>query len=180
MLLDEGMDTGPTLAQREVTIGSQETAGELEGRLAHEGADLLVETLPEYLTGRLQPCPQPEEGVTVVHRLKKEDAHIDWGRPAASLACQIRAFSPQVGAYTFWDGRRLKIFLAQPLEGADVPAARPGTVFEWQGCPAVVTGEGALVLLQLQMAGKRPMKGEVFMRGYRAMVGDELGPREAG
>ncbi len=81
MQLDAGMDTGPILTQRETAIKPQETAGELEARLAQLGAELLAEALPEYLAGRLLPQPQPETGATVVHRLPKEAAAIDWARP---------------------------------------------------------------------------------------------------
>ncbi len=176
MQMDEGLDTGPILAQRETAIGPLETAGQLEERLAQMGAELLIEVLPDYLAGRLQPRPQPEEGVTLARRLPKEAARLDWNESAEALARRVRAFAPKPGAYTEWEGKRLKVLLAKPLDVAGPEGAIPGTVFVREGRPAVVTGGGdALLLLQLQMAGKRPLTGEVFLRGSKKMVGAVLG-----
>ncbi len=180
MQLDEGLDTGPILAQREIPIGPTETAGELEERLAHLGAALLVEILPDYLSGQVLPCPQPEEGVTVAPRLAKGVEILQWERPAEELARQVRAFASKPGAYTMWEGQRVKILQAKALPHVSPPDARPGTVFAWENLPAVVTGEGALVLLHLQMAGKRPMEGGIFLRGQRAVLGAVLTPPQAG
>ncbi len=177
MKMDEGLDTGPILATRETSIGPEETAGELEARLAVMGAELLMEILPDYLDGKLVPRPQPTEGITKTYRLPKEAARIDWTAPAIQVARHVRAFAPKPGAYTTWNGRRFKVFLARPLppDDADIPQAPPGTTFLWRGLPAVVTGEGAVVLSQVQMAGKRPMSGEQFVRGRRDFVGAVLG-----
>jgi methionyl-tRNA formyltransferase len=114
--------------------------------------------------------------VTSAPRFEREATKINWEAPAAQIVRQIRAFAPQPGAYTFWKGQMLKILAARELSMAEIPPeARPGTVLMEQGGPAIVTGEGALALIQLQMAGKRPMSGEVFMRGQRALVGTVLG-----
>jgi methionyl-tRNA formyltransferase len=174
MQLDEGLDTGPLIAQREVAIRPMESAGDLEERLAQIGADLLLEILPDYLAGQLPLRPQPEKGVTMIRRLSKEAAELTWERPAQELARQVRAFAPQPGAYTFWDGQRLKVLQAKGARALE-PEAAPGTVYEWEDKPAVVTGEGSLVLLQLQMAGKRPMSGDAFLRGRREIIGAVLG-----
>lgn len=172
MRMDEGLDTGPILVQRELAIHETETAGELEERLAQLGAELLVEILPGYLNGNIQPRPQPEEGLTLTRRLRKEAAALDWEQPAFQLVRQVRAFSPEPGAFTLWEGERLKILKAQALpEETPLPQTTPGTVFAWESMPAVVTGNGALVLLQLQMAGKRPMNGDAFLRGKNAVIG---------
>ncbi len=180
MQMDAGLDTGPLLAQREIAIGAEETAGELESRLAQLGADLLLELLPAYLNGQLIPQPQPTEGVTLAPRLSKTAPAIAWERSAQEVAGQVRAFAPEPGAYTFWNGTLLKILAARVLADADLPPAQPGTVFAWQGLPAVHAGAGALVLLQVQMAGKRPMNGEVFLRGQRAWMGAVLSSRGPG
>lgn len=181
MQMDEGLDTGPILAQRELPIYQDETAGELEERLAQLGAELLLEILPAYLSGELQPRPQPEEGVTLTRRLQKEATALDWQQPARLLERQVRAFSPEPGAFTLWGEERLKILRAQALpEGTPLPEVTPGTVFAQGSMPAVMTGEGALVLLQLQMAGKRPMNGDAFLRGKSAVLGSRLTAPAAG
>ena len=181
MKMDAGLDTGPILAQREVKIKPRENAGELETRLAHLGAELLIEILPDYLNGEVDPRPQPEEDVTLSRRLPKKAAAIDWTTSAQELSHHVRAFAPAPGAFTFWEGRRLKILVAQPLEATEaVPEGEPGQVFGWNEMPAVITGEGALVLSRLQMAGKRPMAGDAFLRGRKEIVGDVLGRQKPG
>jgi len=177
--LDEGLDTGPILAQRETPIGADETAGELERRLARLGADLLIEILPLYLSGQLQPRPQPTEGVTVTRRLRKSVARLDWSRSAVELHNQVRAFSPEPGAYTFWGQKRLKILRSQVVDGP-CSGEEPGRVLMWHDVPAVVTGDGCLALVQLQMAGKRPMDGASFVRGRQTFVGARLSSQEPG
>lgn len=174
MKLDAGLDTGPVLATRETAIGPEESAGELETRLAQLGAALLLDVLPDYLAGALQPQPQPESGVTLTHRLSPDAAAIHWAQPAQTLHNHIRAFAPTPGAHTDWHGARFKVLQAQVMEGVP-PAGRPGTVFLHHKTPAVLTGEGALVLLQVQMAGKRPMSGAEFVHGRKDLVGAILG-----
>jgi methionyl-tRNA formyltransferase len=180
MKLDAGMDTGPILAKREIRIRPDETAGELETRLADLGADLLMDVLPAYLAGELQSEPQPEEGVTLTRPIRKEQARIDWNRSAEDLHNHVRAFAPEPGAYTFWNERRLKIFSTKVVEPEDEPEGEPGMVVMCEGRPAVMTGDGCLVLLRIQMAGKRPMDASAFVRGRRNFVGATLGSQKPG
>ncbi|MBN1250431.1 MAG: methionyl-tRNA formyltransferase [Anaerolineae bacterium] len=180
MKLDEGLDTGPVLAMRETGIGPEETAGDLEARLAEMGADLLMEVLPGYLSGELTPQPQPEEGATITRRIKTSEAQLDWTAPAAVLHNHVRAFCPEPGAYTFWDGVRLKVLRSEVVEPEELPEAEPGTVFLWKDMPAVVTGDGCLALVYVQLAGKRPMDGGAFVRGRQDFVGAQLGSQEPG
>jgi len=184
MKLDEGMDTGPLLASRETPIAADETAGELEERLAQLGAELLMEVLPMYLDGQLEPHPQPEAGVTLTRPLRTSDARLDWTATAACVHNRVRAFSPVPGAYTTLDDVRLKVLQSQVLDKDDRPTlpadAIPGTMFLYGDLPAVVTGEGALALLYVQMAGKRPMDGGAFVRGRKDFVGAVLGSPQPG
>jgi len=180
MKLDPGMDTGPILGMRETPVGPDETAGELEARLSALGADLLLELMPAYLAGDLMPQPQPEEGVTVIHRRRKAQAVLDWSRSAGQLHNQVRAFSPDIGAYTYWDGVRVKVLRSELVHPADAPAGGSGTVFSWLGEPVVVTGDGYLKLVYVQMAGKRPMDGGAFVRGRREFVGARLSSQSPG
>ena len=180
MKMDEGLDTGPVLAMREAPIAPGETGGELEGRLAEIGGQLLIEVLPDYLSGRLQPQPQPDEGVTITRRIPVEAAGIDWTCSAETLERHVRAFAPAPGAFTGWNDTRLKVLRGEAISCEAASPAVPGTVFLWHKSPAVVTGEGALVLLQVQMAGKRPMNGDLFVRGRKDLLGAVLSSRRPG
>ncbi|MBN1487127.1 MAG: methionyl-tRNA formyltransferase [Anaerolineae bacterium] len=181
MLLDEGLDTGPIISQQEVVIMPGETAGELEDRLAEIGADLLLETLPDYLSGKLKPQPQSNAEVTICRRITKDAAEITWTDPAKDLENKVRAFAPKPGAYTTWQNQHFKILQAYAaIRDAETEDLAPGIVITQEDFPAVVTGEGVLVLTQVQMAGKRPMMGNTFLRGQRAFVGAVLGPQEPG
>jgi len=174
MRVDAGLDTGPVLAQQEVTIRPDDTRAELGERLANAGAELLTETLPAYLAGDLQPRPQPEEGVTYAERLRKEDGLLDWSRPATELDRRVRAFNPWPGAFTTLRGKRFKVLQTTPLlewQG-DAP---PGTVIALADGAAVVTGKGALRLEAVQLAGKRPMDITAFLCGQPDCVGVCLG-----
>ena len=174
MRMDAGLDTGPILAQREEPILPDDTRATLQERLARMGAELLVETLPAYLAGGLPPRPQPEGGATYARQLRKEDGLLDWSRPADELARQVRAFTPWPGPFTTWRGRRLKVLRSAPLPGwrGETP---PGTVVALADGVAVATGEGALRLEKVQLAGKRPMDSAIFIRGQRDFVGSRLG-----
>jgi methionyl-tRNA formyltransferase len=177
MRIDAGMDTGPILAQRQEPVLPDDSRVTLEKRLAQLGADLLVETLPAYLAGDLRPQPQPENGVTFAGQLRKEDGLIDWARPAVELDRRIRAFNPWPGAFTTLHGQRLKVLRATPLPGwrGDAP---PGRICALADEVVVATGDGALRLEEVQLAGKRQMDFQAFMCGQRDCVGSLLGTIE--
>ena len=174
MQLDAGLDTGPLLAQRQTAIRPDDTRAVLTQRLSYLGAQLLAETLPAYLAGKLQPRPQAESQATLADRLRKEDGELDWSESAAELDRKIRAFAPWPGTFTTWHGRRLKVLEAAPLadwQGSELP----GTVVEAGSEVAVAAGEGALRLEKVQLAGKRAMEIGTFVRGQRDFVGSRLG-----
>lgn len=166
MVMDPGVDTGPILSQRSLPISPEDTAGSLGEKLSGLGANLLIETLPATLEGRLKPLPQPEDGATYAPMLKKEDGQLNFHQPAEDLARKVRAFNPWPGAHILWQGEMLKIHrahVAPPVEAEPAPGepARAGNL------PALGTSQGLLVLDEVQPAGKRPMPGEVFLRGAR-------------
>ncbi len=171
MLMDEGMDTGPILAQATMPIRPDDTAGTLGERLARQGAELLSATLPMWLAGEIEPQPQPEEGVTICRLIRKEHGRIDWTRPAVEIERMVRAYQPWPGAYTFWQGRLLKVLRAHVAEGD----AEPGLVVPWEEGAAVGTGQGLLVLDEVQLAGRRALPIADFLRGQRAILGVRLG-----
>ena len=164
MMMDEGVDTGDMLNKRSLPIADDDTAGTLFDKLAPLGAELLVETLPKYLSGELKPQPQPEEGATYAKMLKKEDGCLDFSQSAEELERRVRAFSPWPGTFFEWEGAPLKVHRAH-VDGRKSPGN--GIKLTVEGVPAIGTAEGVLVLDQIQPAGKKPMDGKSFLAGGR-------------
>ncbi len=164
MKMDAGLDTGPMLAQRAIRLRRDDTAGSVFEKLSQLGADLLIETLPEYLSGKLQPVPQPEEGMTYAPMLKKEEGQLDFTRSAEELERRVRAFNPWPGAFMDFDGMLLKVHRARAVaENASV-----GQRLIYQDQPAVGAAGGLLILEEVQPAGKKPMSGKSFLAGARS------------
>jgi len=174
MLMDKGMDTGPILAQRSVAVELEDSAGSLGERLATVGAELLLETLAPWLEGRLEARPQDDAQATYTKPISKDDAVIDWSLPAEEIWHRVRAYNPRPGARTWWGGVQLNVLRGRPLAEWK-GQGRPGRVVQTTSGVAVVTGQGALLLEEVQLAGKRTMGAEVFVRGQRQFVGSELG-----
>lgn len=174
MLMDKGLDTGPILAQAEMAIGPRDTTGSLTTELAQLGAQLLIDTLPAWLEGRIAPQHQDDDQATYCRPLRKEDGRLDWSRPAAHLDRQVRACQPWPGTYTHWQGQRLKVLRVHPRPKV-FASGMMGQVVELEPGIGVVTGQGALELLEVQLAGKKPMDIEVFFHGQRDFVGSRLG-----
>ncbi|TAM50985.1 MAG: methionyl-tRNA formyltransferase [Acidobacteria bacterium] len=175
MLLDEGMDTGPILLQREVAIGPRERAPELEARLATLGADLVVETLAKLADGTLTATAQDPSRATVTGKLDRKLGRIDWQLGAGELACRCRAFDPWPGLFTNFRGARLKV---HGLEAAAAPAGdeAPGTVVAVSTAGiAVRCGGGTVALLtEVQREGKRRMPADAFIIGERVAPGERF------
>jgi methionyl-tRNA formyltransferase len=163
MQMDVGLDTGPMLSKRSIRLSPDDTAGSVFEKLSHLGADLLIETLPEYLSGKLTPTPQPEAGVTYAPMIKKEEGRLDFKHDVNELERRVRAFNPWPGAFMDFDGTLLKIHQAH-VEAGDVPVGKRLIVQEQ---PAVGARGGLLILEQVQPAGKKSMSGKAFLAGAR-------------
>jgi len=163
MKMDVGLDTGPILTQRSIRLTQEDTAGSVFEKLSHLGADLLIETLPDYLSGKIQPVPQPEEGMTYAPMLKKEEGQLDFTHPPDELERRVRAFNPWPGAFMDFDGAFLKIHRAHVAEAE----AEAGQRLIYRDQPAVGAGSGLLVLDEVQPAGKKSMSGKSFLAGAR-------------
>ncbi|MBI3159281.1 MAG: methionyl-tRNA formyltransferase [Chloroflexi bacterium] len=163
MKMDKGIDTGPILAQEPETILPEDTAQTLSARLAERGARLLVGTLPGYIAGDIKPQPQSEADATYAPMLKKEDGMLDCSRPANELTRQVRAYQPWPGAFIQIGAVSLKILSASSMGRA----SRPGERLVVDGWPALGTGDGILILREVQPPGKRPMDGKAFLLGAR-------------
>lgn len=173
MQMNERMDAGDILLQRETTIGADETYGELQARLAQLGAEALREALTQLHVGELPRQPQRESDATLAPMIKKQDGRIDWTQPAAHIARVVRAFNPWPSAFTYLDGKLLKVHRAHPIDTA--AAAPPAAVTATGDGIAVATGQGTLLLDELQLEGRKRLPAADFARGGAIKVGTALG-----
>ncbi|MGA2280793.1 MAG: methionyl-tRNA formyltransferase [Verrucomicrobiota bacterium] len=192
MRIAAGLDTGDIVAQRRTPIRPEDDSATLHDRLAQLGAELLVQTIPDYVAGKVQPIPQPNEGVSYAPKIKKEDGRIDWNQPAQTIGNRLRAFTPWPGAFTFLSkamegtassvppsaksqgsdealpSRMIKIWKAEIVEksgvaGEVLSADKTGILV---GC-----GEHALRILELQREGGRRLTAEQFLAGFTLKTG---------
>ncbi|MFN3745921.1 MAG: methionyl-tRNA formyltransferase [Hyphomicrobiaceae bacterium] len=174
MRMDDGLDTGPVCASVPIAIDPEMTAGALHDLMAERGAALMVEALAALEKGALVCTPQPAEGVTYAAKIEKAEARIDWTRPADHVLNQIRGLSPWPGAYFEFEseGRieRLKVLRAVPASGTG-PA---GAILDDAG--TIACGEGAIRLVEVQRAGKRPMALAELLRGFALPAGTRALP----
>jgi methionyl-tRNA formyltransferase len=171
MLMDKGMDTGPIMAQQQITTSPQDTTGSLTTRLAQIGAQLLMKNLSLWIEGGLTPKPQDNDKATYSRLISKEEGEIDWHLSATQLWRRVRAFQPWPGCYTIWQGKLMKIIEAVPLPGGRDEPGRVSVVKDSQASVGVQAGEGVLGLVQIQLEGKRTMAAEEFVRGQRGFIG---------
>jgi methionyl-tRNA formyltransferase len=174
MLMDAGLDTGPVLLKRRLSIAENDTGGSLHDKLAALGAPALLEALEGLAAGTLRAEPQAAEGATYAEKLQKTEAAIDWSRDASAIGRQVRAFNPWPVAETRLGGEQLRIFMAHAQDEGESGVA-PGTVIAAQGEAIVVAcGKGALRVTELQRAGRRPMTAREFMNSCD-LAGQRLG-----
>ena len=164
--LVKALDAGPIFVQETVPISEQDDYVTLEPRLAKIGGQLVTRVLDEWP----EPCPQDDSAATFTRRIEREDARIDWARPAREIWNAVRAYRGWPGAFTTFDGRVLKVLRATPTAGT----GQPGVVGVEGGAPLVATGNGALRLDEVQLEGRRAMSGEELLRGYAALNGAKL------
>jgi methionyl-tRNA formyltransferase len=164
MRMDTGVDTGPILSQRSLPISHTDTGESLAVKLSKIGADLLIETLPTYLSGNIKLKAQDESRATYAPLLKKADGLLDFALPAANLERQVRAFYPWPGTFMDWNGQILKIHHVHII---DQSTDKPGKHLVIQGSPAITTRKGILVLDSVQLAGRKIQTGQDFLRGVR-------------
>lgn len=173
MQMNERMDAGDILLQRATPIGADETYGELQNRLADLGAAALRDALGQLHGGKLCRQPQREAEATPAPMIKKADGRIDWTQPARSIARLVRAFNPWPSAFTLLEGKLLKIYRAHPIDTA--AGALPGTVGAIADGITVAAGQGALVLDELQLEGRKRLQAGEFVRGGHLHIGTMLG-----
>ena len=174
MRLDEGMDSGPIIAQRTTPISELESTEELTGRLFQMGAELLIDTLPKWASGHLRSQPQDDSQATVTSLLERADGEIEWSRASDEIARKVRAFQPWPETFTEWNGKILKIIEAQS-SGVPTSGASPGDVIRTDDSRlSIATGDGSLIVDKLQLEGRRAVTASEFIHGYRDFIGSNL------
>ena len=174
MEIDEGMDSGPVVDQREVPIGEDENAENLTLRLFREGAEMMAAILPRWARGETRSQPQDYSRATVTRRLSKDDGRIDWTQSAEYIARQVRAYHPWPGTFSQWRGKLVKVIEASATTAGQAPEP-PGTVIHLPGDrTGVATGSGALELRQLQLEGRRATTAQEFVSGRPGFFGSTL------
>ncbi len=173
--IEETVDTGDILLSRRTAIGPDETAGELYDRLKEIGAELAVDTVEGIEQGTLSPVPQPQGTSRPAPKLHKEDAEIDWSLPAQAVHNHVRGMNPVPGAWTLWDGKKLKIH--RTGIAGETAQGSPGTLAMASARDglAVACGSGAVELIEVQPPGKTAMDGASFVRGHKVEEGMVLG-----
>ncbi|WP_321922822.1 methionyl-tRNA formyltransferase [Paraburkholderia guartelaensis] len=181
MQMDAGLDTGPMISEVRTPIAPGDTTATLHDRLAQLGAKLIVDGLVALeRDGALPATPQPAEGATYAEKIGKQEAALDWRRPAVALARQIRAFDPFPGGAATLDGAQLKLWAAEPVERSAGAAGEPGEILEVSPAGVVVgCGEGALRLTQLQKPGGKRLPAREFLAGMPLAVGQRFQLPEA-
>ena len=165
MRMDAGLDTGPIAAQASVTLAGDETAPDLEERLAALAATLLDRSIGPWLDGALTPVPQAADGIILTRPLRREDGRLDPGRSAAELERLVRAYQPWPATFVELDGERLIVTAASVAPGQAGDAA--GALLRDDDQPALATADGRLVLMAVTPSGRRPMSGTDWLRGRR-------------
>ncbi len=170
--MDDGIDTGPIVARRSWPLAGTERAPEVEERAAGEGAELLARTIEPWLAGTAPAIPQTPAGATLTRPFRRGDARLDPNRPAAELERRVRAHVPWPGSFLETPAGRLAVHAASVAEQA--PGDEPGTLMRHGDRLALVTGDGRLVLDRLQLAGRRAVGGDEFLRGQPRLAGSRV------
>ncbi|MBV1733001.1 MAG: methionyl-tRNA formyltransferase [Hydrogenophaga sp.] len=174
MQMDAGLDTGDMLLVERLPIAADDTTGSLHDRLAVLGGRLMVEALELAACGGLRPVPQPADGVTYAHKIEKAEAAINWALPAATIERRVRAFNPFPGAGTALAGEAIKVWRAH-AEPDNPVAANAGQVLSADPHGIrIATGDGVLVLDELQRAGGKRLPAADFLRGFALTPGQVL------
>ncbi len=174
MLMDEGLDTGPIIAQKKVEFLYQENAKDLTKRLFEIGALLISDILSLWEFGKINPTLQDESKATYTKKLSKEDGRIDWNDSAININKKILAYNPWPGVFTIWNNRRVKVIEAKLGNKKSINSFSKGVVSQIYDDLHVMTGEGSLILIKIQLEGKKIMHVKDFVAGYKNFINAKL------
>lgn len=178
MYMVEKLDAGPMISQKKVPIAFDDTTGVVYEKVTKAGAELLLETLPSIVEGTVQAIEQDETKATFASNIRRSDEIIQWDRSALSIYNQIRGLAPWPGAYTTYEEQIIKIWSSEIYkpEQKVVNQYKPGEVFEnTKDGPVIATGEGFLLLRELQPAGKKLISGTDYVNSGKISAGEFLG-----
>ena len=175
MHMDEGLDTGPILYQKELLILKDETAGQLHDRLALLAGELIIESLTNMAGKPLKEIPQDDSAVTYASKIQKNDTLVDWALPAHKISCLIRALDPSPGAYTLLDDEKMKLFASTVVEENGTKDV-PGRILRCKEDEIHVrSGQGIVGIREIQYPGKKRLPVSDFLRGFSLSEGTILG-----
>ncbi len=178
MKVDEEMDHGPILANSELPIAGSDTYDSLSQKLAILGAELLIKTIPDYISGKIKPFEQDHSKSTYTKIIKKEDGKIDWSKSAQDLERMVRAYYPWPSSWTLWNGKILKIIEAEVFKNDS--NYKIGEVFSdltstsIHRCIEVKCGDGVLIIKKLQLEGGKVLTSKEFLNGHKDFIGSVL------
>jgi methionyl-tRNA formyltransferase len=178
MLMDEGVDTGDILAQKKITIGSKDNTASLTEKLARSGAEFLLETLALWAQGKIEPIKQDDSLATYCKIIEREDGHVFWKNDAQDIYNQFRAMFPWPGVFSYWkngdDQVRIKLISISPLQSSIPMDKKEGEIFEIENEIGVKTGNGVIIIKEIQRDGKSPVTTKAFINGHPDFVGNIL------
>jgi methionyl-tRNA formyltransferase len=166
MVVDAEVDHGPVIAKKEYEIPGNKYYRDIESELAALGANLLVQSLPGYIEGKIKPVPQDDKKATFTKMFEREDGRINWREPARKIHNKVRALNPEPGAWTAWQGKILNILKAEELRTNLDIKVKPGTVVSIQKSVAVKTETCYLNLISIQLEGGKEMDAKSFINGH--------------
>lgn len=169
MKMEAGLDTGPILRQTKIKLSGSETLKNVHDRLAESGAELLIPTLLDFIGGKIKPRAQDDSQASYIKTLSKEDGRVDFQKNAVEIERMIRAYNPWPGTFTAINGEILKI-IAVEHKAAEISKAKPGQLFLDGARLLIQCGQNALVIIKLQLAGKKIMNSDEFINGYKNLI----------
>jgi len=175
MRMDEGLDTGPILLQKEVPILQDETAGQLHDRLSLLAGQVIIKALTDMSNSQLKETPQDESLASYASKIEKRDCLVDWKQPATRISCLIRALDPRPGAYTLLEGKQIKLFSSRVVEEAGLDGVPGRVVRHTKDDIQVDTGQGMIGIREIQYPGKKRLSIPDFLRGFPLPEGTIFG-----
>lgn len=172
--MDEKLDTGPILSQIAIDINDEDTAGTLYNKLSNASADFTVETIKKYIDNKIEPKPQDDSQANFIKTLDKADGLINWAKQADEIERFIRAMNPWPMAWTWLNGKQVKIISAQK-NAIGINSYKPGKTFKYNNGLAVQCGQNALIIKNIQLEGKNALSSDEFLRGHKDFIGSVLG-----